>query len=143
MLWDEIRQLVSRGKTVLLTTHYLQEADALADRIAVINKGEIIAESTPAEIKAKTSGKRIRCITAISIDQVRQIPGVLIHSERENRSAKSKEFRGRAGGGARCHPWERYPRMGGTLERKGESSTTLTITLPIEESMPKPEGGRN
>ena len=38
MLWDEIRQLVQRGKTVLLTTHYLQEADALADRVAVINK---------------------------------------------------------------------------------------------------------
>jgi ABC-2 type transport system ATP-binding protein len=84
MLWDEIRQLVSCGKTVLLTTHYLQEADALANRIAVINKGEIIAEGTPAQIKAKTSGKRIRCITAISIDQVRQIPGVLeVRQDRE------------------------------------------------------------
>jgi len=84
MLWDEIRQLVSRGKTVLLTTHYLQEADALADRIAVINKGEIIAEGTPAEIKTKTSDKRIRCITAISIDQVRKIPGVLeVRQDRE------------------------------------------------------------
>src|SRR5256885_1658254 len=49
MLWDEIRQLVQRGKTVLLTTHYLQEADALADRVAVIDKGEIIAEGTPSE----------------------------------------------------------------------------------------------
>ena len=39
MLWDEIRKLVGRGKTVLLTTHYLQEADALADRVAVINQG--------------------------------------------------------------------------------------------------------
>ncbi len=57
MLWDEIRRMVTRGKTVLLTTHYLQEADALADRVAVINKGEIIAEGTPAEIKAKTAGK--------------------------------------------------------------------------------------
>jgi ABC-2 type transport system ATP-binding protein len=76
MLWDEIRQLVSRGKTVLLTTHYLQEADALADRIAVINKGEIIAEGTPATIKAQTSGKRIRCITSLSIPALRQISGV-------------------------------------------------------------------
>ncbi len=76
MLWDEIRQLVSRGKTVLLTTHYLQEADALADRIAVINKGEIIAEGTPATIKAQTSGKRIRCITNLSIAALRQIAGV-------------------------------------------------------------------
>ena len=76
MLWDEIRQLVHRGKTVLLTTHYLQEADALADRIAVIHQGEIIAEGTPAEIKAKTSGKRIRCITSLSLNSLRQIPGV-------------------------------------------------------------------
>jgi ABC-2 type transport system ATP-binding protein len=76
MLWDEIRRMVGRGKTVLLTTHYLQEADALADRIAVINQGEIIAQGTPAEIKAKTSGKRIRCITSLSIAALRQIPGV-------------------------------------------------------------------
>ena len=76
MLWDEIRRMVDRGKTVLLTTHYLQEADALADRIAVINQGEIIAQGTPSEIKAKTSGKRIRCITSLSIASLQQIPGV-------------------------------------------------------------------
>jgi ABC-2 type transport system ATP-binding protein len=77
MLWDEIRRLISRGKTVLLTTHYLQEADALADRVAVINQGEIVAEGTPAEIKAKTSGKRIRCISRLGIEEVRQIRGVV------------------------------------------------------------------
>ena len=76
MLWDEIRLLVSRGKTVLLTTHYLQEADALADRVAVINKGEIIAEGTPATIKAQTAGKRIRCVTSLTLNVLRQIPGV-------------------------------------------------------------------
>jgi ABC-2 type transport system ATP-binding protein len=76
MLWDEIRRMVSRGKTVLLTTHYLQEADALADRVAVINQGEIIAQGTPSEIKAKTAGKRIRCITSLSVNALRQIPGV-------------------------------------------------------------------
>jgi len=76
MLWDEIRLLVSRGKTVLLTTHYLREADALADRVAVINKGEIIAEGTPATIKAQTAGKRIRCVTSLTLNVLRQIPGV-------------------------------------------------------------------
>jgi ABC-2 type transport system ATP-binding protein len=76
MLWDQIRRMVDRGKTVLLTTHYLQEADALADRIAVINQGEIIAQGTPAEIKAKTSGKRIRSITRLSVAGIRQIAGV-------------------------------------------------------------------
>ncbi len=76
MLWEEIRHLVSRGKTVLLTTHYLQEADALADRVAVINKGEIIAEGSPAEIKAQTAGKRIRCVTSLNLSVLRQIAGV-------------------------------------------------------------------
>lgn len=85
MLWDEIRGLVDRGKTVLLTTHYLQEADELADRVAVINQGEIIAEGTPAEIKAQTSGKRIRCLTNMNIATLRQIPGVV--EVREDREA--------------------------------------------------------
>jgi len=76
MLWDEIRRMVDRGKTVLLTTHYLQEADALADRVVVINQGEMIAEGTPAEIKAKTSGKRIRCITGLDPGVLSQIAGV-------------------------------------------------------------------
>ncbi len=84
MLWDQIRHLVSRGKTVLLTTHYLQEADALADRVAVINKGEIIAEGTPATIKAQTAGKKIRCITNLNIHALRQIPGVTeVNEDRE------------------------------------------------------------
>jgi ABC-2 type transport system ATP-binding protein len=83
-LWDEIRSLVQRGKTVLLTTHYLEEADALADRIAVINRGTIVAEGTPEEIKAKTSGKRIRCVTALSLAAVRSIPGVAeVHEDRD------------------------------------------------------------
>jgi ABC-2 type transport system ATP-binding protein len=61
LLWEEIRQLLTLGKTVVLTTHYLEEADALADRVVVINKGSKIAEGTPQEIKARTAGKKIRC----------------------------------------------------------------------------------
>jgi len=77
LLWDQIRRLAGRGKAVLLTTHYLQEADALADRIVVINRGEIIAEGTPAEIKAKTGGRQIRCRTRLSLSQIQAISGVL------------------------------------------------------------------
>ena len=75
-LWDEIRKLVGRGKTVVLTTHYLEEADALADRIGVINRGTIIAEGTPAEIKSHTAGKKIRCITQLSATVIQSLPGV-------------------------------------------------------------------
>lgn len=77
LLWEEIRNLIARGKTVLLTTHYLQEADELADRVVVINQGTIIAEGTPAAIKAKAAGKRIRCVTRIPADFICGLPGVL------------------------------------------------------------------
>jgi len=77
LMWSQIRTLIARGKTVLLTTHYLNEADALADRILVLDKGAIIAEGTPAEIKARAMGKQIRCTSQLALDEVRQIPGVL------------------------------------------------------------------
>jgi len=77
LMWTQIRSLLARGKTVLLTTHYLNEADALADRILVLNQGAIIAEGTPAEIKARAMGKQIRCSSRLSLEEVRQIPGVL------------------------------------------------------------------
>ena len=51
-MWAQIRSLAARGKTVLLTTHYLEEADALAHRIVVINKGRIVCEGTPDEVKS-------------------------------------------------------------------------------------------
>ena len=76
MLWEQIRGLVAQGKTVLLTTHYLEEADALADRVVVINKGSIIAAGTPAEIKSQTAGRTIRCVTRLAVEEVRMLPGV-------------------------------------------------------------------
>ena len=83
-LWEQIRKLVARGKTILLTTHYLPEADALADRVVVINKGEIIAEGTPAEIKSQTAGRKIRCISRLEIATIRTFPGVLdVRADRE------------------------------------------------------------
>ncbi|SFS36339.1 ATP-binding cassette domain-containing protein [Marininema halotolerans] len=51
-MWETIRRLVDQGSTVLLTTQYLQEADELADRIAVIDKGQVVAEGTADELKA-------------------------------------------------------------------------------------------
>src|SRR3712207_2540956 len=59
-VWDIIRALASEGTTVLLTTQYLDEADQLADRIAVIDKGKVIAEGTPGELKSSVGSGVLR-----------------------------------------------------------------------------------
>jgi daunorubicin resistance ABC transporter ATP-binding subunit len=56
-LWGMIRSLAADGTTVVLTTQYLEEADVLADRIAVLDQGRIVAEGTPAELKARVGGE--------------------------------------------------------------------------------------
>jgi ABC-2 type transport system ATP-binding protein len=58
--WDMIRALRSLGKTILLTTHYLDEAEQLADRVAVLREGQIIREGTPAELTGGTNETEVR-----------------------------------------------------------------------------------
>jgi ABC-2 type transport system ATP-binding protein len=55
-MWDEIKTLREQGTTVFLTTHYLEEADALCDRVAIIDHGRIVAEGTPDQLKQKVAG---------------------------------------------------------------------------------------
>jgi ABC-2 type transport system ATP-binding protein len=71
-LWSLVGALVSDGVTVFLTTQYLDEADALADRIAVLDHGRIVAEGSAAELKAQVAGRRLvlRCVDAGAFDAV-------------------------------------------------------------------------
>src|SRR5260370_41055318 len=55
-VWDEVQRLHERGITVFLTTHYLDEADPLCDRVAIIDYGKIVAEGTPEELKRAVAG---------------------------------------------------------------------------------------
>ncbi|MBD2181456.1 ATP-binding cassette domain-containing protein [Planktothrix sp. FACHB-1355] len=59
VMWDILRQLRDAGTTVVLTSHYLEEVDALADRVAIIDKGAVIAAGTPSELKDRVGGDRI------------------------------------------------------------------------------------
>jgi ABC-2 type transport system ATP-binding protein len=59
-MWDDIRDLADGGVTILLTTQYLDEADELADRIAVLDRGRIVAEGTPDELKRRIPGGHVR-----------------------------------------------------------------------------------
>jgi ABC-2 type transport system ATP-binding protein len=79
-MWDTIRELVATGSTVLLTTQYLDEADQLADRIAVIDRGRVVAEGTADELKASvgTSSLVLRLADAERLaDAQRIIAGIL------------------------------------------------------------------
>src|SRR5207248_5877473 len=59
-MWAEIARLAGdRGKTVLLTTHYLEEADQLAERVAIVDRGRVVAEGSPEELKRELRGDAI------------------------------------------------------------------------------------
>jgi ABC-2 type transport system ATP-binding protein len=63
-VWEAVRQLLAEGVTVLLTTQYLDEADALADRIVVIDRGRVVADDTPQELKEASRGARLELTLA-------------------------------------------------------------------------------
>jgi ABC-2 type transport system ATP-binding protein len=67
-VWDAVRSLLHGGATVLLTTQYLEEADQLADRISVIDRGRVVAEGTPDQLKSRTGGDRIEIVVHSAAD---------------------------------------------------------------------------
>jgi ABC-2 type transport system ATP-binding protein len=75
-LWRAIRELVSQGCGVLLTTHYLEEAEALADRVVVVNHGRVIAQGSVQSIRAHVSQRRIRCISTLDPGAIARWPQV-------------------------------------------------------------------
>ncbi len=75
-LWSAVRELVAEGSAVLLTTHYLEEAEALSDRVVVLDAGRVVAQGSVDEVRARVSRRRIRCRSALPAESVARWPGV-------------------------------------------------------------------
>ena len=75
--WQQVRRLASAGRSIVLTTHYLEEADALADRVVMLSAGAIVADGAPHEIKARVASRRIRCVTSLPAAAIEALPGVV------------------------------------------------------------------
>ncbi len=76
MVWATLRRLIADGCSIVLTTHYLEEAEALADRVAVIAKGKLIVDGTVDDVRALVVRKRITCHTRLAIEEVATWPDV-------------------------------------------------------------------
>lgn len=80
-MWEIIRDLIGEGATLLLTTQYLEEADALADSIAVVDHGKIIARGTADELKSRIGGERVEVVLTNNVDLARAAVAIRRHGE--------------------------------------------------------------
>ena len=75
-LWKTIRTLVCEGCAIVLTTHYLEEAEALADRVSMLARGRIVATGSVQEMRARVAQRQIRCVTALAAEAIARWPRV-------------------------------------------------------------------
>jgi ABC-2 type transport system ATP-binding protein len=124
-MWSEIAKLAAeRGKTVLLTTHYLEEADQLAERVAIVDRGKVVAEGTPEALKRELRGD------AIHVDLDReyngQVTGALSQLEAvRDVTIDGKTLRARADDGGRA-----VPRVLQALESHGVGVASVRVARP-------------
>ena len=124
-VWGIIRSLVGQGTTVLLTTQYLDEADQLADRIAVIDHGKVIAEGTPAQLKASvgSGALHVRLLDPEQRDEAERLLadalGVLVQSDSDPAALW-----------ARVSDAERTARAFGELSRAGIAVADFSLGQP-------------
>ncbi|HEV8441828.1 MAG TPA: ATP-binding cassette domain-containing protein [Steroidobacteraceae bacterium] len=76
-VWASVKRLLADGCSIVLTTHYLEEAEALADRITVITKGRVIASGSVDDMRAMVARRQISCETTLAAEEVRAWPGVV------------------------------------------------------------------
>jgi len=84
-LWDVISQRRAQGVSVLLCTHYMDEAEKLADQIIVLNRGRVLAEGSPDSIKSRVPNAQIFARSRLTLDELRRLPAVQSVESREQR----------------------------------------------------------
>jgi ABC-2 type transport system ATP-binding protein len=75
-LWQAVRALADEGSAVLLTTHLLEEAEALSDRVLLLAGGRVVADGTPGEIRARVAARWVRCVSTLPLPRLQALPGV-------------------------------------------------------------------
>jgi ABC-2 type transport system ATP-binding protein len=135
-MWDEIRRLQENGTTVFLTTHYLEEADALADRLAIIDHGRIVAEGTADELKRQVAGD----VITLGVDGVRERVLELVRVQPYVREATADE------GVIRLYVDQgdsAVPALLRTLDRAGLAPQTITLARPSLDDVFLRQTGRS
>jgi ABC-2 type transport system ATP-binding protein len=124
-MWAEISRLAAeRGKTVLLTTHYLEEADQLAERIAIVDRGQVVAEGTPEELKRELRGD------AIHVDLEREYNGTVTRALSDLAAIRDvtvdgRSLRARSDDGGRA-----VPAVLAALESAGVEVSSVRVARP-------------
>ncbi|RIH83148.1 Daunorubicin/doxorubicin resistance ATP-binding protein DrrA [Calidithermus terrae] len=73
--WEQVRGFAALGKTILFSTHYLEEADANADRVVVLHQGRVLHSGTPAQVKRRVAAKTVRLRTDAPLERLQALPG--------------------------------------------------------------------
>ena len=141
-MWDEVRRLRDEGMTVFLTTHYLDEADALCDRIAIMDHGRIVAEGTPDELKREISGD----VVTIGLDGLAERAARLLETQPFVRevatpTATSALYVDDGEASAPAHPAAARRRRHRARRRSsctGRASTTCSSPRPAARCATKP-----
>jgi oleandomycin transport system ATP-binding protein len=126
-MWDVVRSLVGNGSTVLLTTQYLEEADALADEITVIDHGRVIAHDTPHGLKRVVGGQRL---TVHPIDPARYDDLVTVLAEIPSATGRTPEPNGRGSVTIQVNSDDVLPDVVARLRAAGITVDELSLHLP-------------
>jgi ABC-2 type transport system ATP-binding protein len=135
-MWEEVRRLRAEGMTVFLTTHYLDEADALCDRLAIIDHGQIVAEGTPTSLKREISGD----VVTVGVDDNVEKAAELLSHEAYASSVDTHD------GELRLHVEAgetAIPQIMRTLDTAGIALTTIELHRPTLDDVFLTKTGRS